>query len=503
MKYWIIFLFFGIALKAQPKYDYNWVFGSDGYSTSGTLTDTNFGGTIIDFNDKTNFNKREQRLMNINITNASISSELGELLYYTNGCSVADNTGKFIKNGDSLYLGSFNQKKWKNGNVITSGALFLPNNYNKDHILLLHTKTVEKKISSVPTIFSDELFYSIISISENKVIKKNILFASDTFASPNFHAVLHENGKDWWVLCNTTQTKGHFFKFLITNDSISLFNVQNIGATILDSSNVSGQFAFSRKGDKFAYFDAKLQLHLFDFNRENAFLSNYKQLKITDTSYIYGGVAFSPSGRFLYISNLGSIYQMDLLSSNMLESKVEVAKWDGYRINDFFPTNFGRFISGPDCKLFLNTIGSSYYMHVINHPDRKGVDCDVHQRAIKTTWMYSSTPNFPNFRAGTPYENYCDTITSTGTPILYFAPNVKVYPNPVQEMMQIEVLGLQSWRTGTFKLFDSMGRLVQAHALTADAGPLEINTLSLPKGIYAWSVYLEGFGVQSGKVIKP
>jgi hypothetical protein len=47
-----------------------------------------------------------------------------------------------------------------------------------------------------------------------------------------------------------------------------------------------------------------------------------------------------------------------------------------------------------------------------------------------------------------------------------------------------------------------MGRLVQEHQLTADSGELAINTLSLPKGIYAWSVYLEGFGVQSGKVVK-
>jgi hypothetical protein len=125
------------------------------------------------------------------------------------------------------------------------------------------------------------------------------------------------------------------------------------------------------------------------------------------------------------------------------------------------------------------------------------------QRGIKTTWYYWQTPHFPHYRTGTPYENYCDTITSTGTPILYFATDVKIYPNPVQDMMKIEVLGLQSWRTGTFRLFDSMGRLVQEHQLIADSGALEINTLSLPKGIYAWSVYLEGFGVQRGKVIKP
>ena len=69
-------------------------------------------------------------------------------------------------------------------------------------------------------------------------------------------------------------------------------------------------------------------------------------------------------------------------------------------------------------------------------------------------------------------------------------------------MMKIEVLGLQSWRKGTFRLFDSMGRLVQEHPLTADSGELAINTLSLPRGIYAWSVYLEECGVQCGKVVK-
>ncbi len=491
-------------LFGQYKYDYNWLIGS---GINAKLDTTfSFGITEFNFNNNPIYKYRGEMSLDFGTSSLFMSDSLGQLLFYSNGCEIMNTQDKIMKNGNKINPG----KTYDNNcnSIGDYGGFFaflsIPKPATPNHYLVFHNPEYRIKIGTDYEYILDGLNYSEIDMTRQnglgEVIKKGVNIFKDTLVYGNIYASKHANNQDWWIVKKKVYSNT-WYKILVTKDTIYKYSSQKIGEIDDWEGGGSGQHYFSKDGTKFATYNRTERIQVFDFDRNTGEFSNAKYLDLNDTIYS-GGCAFSPSGRFLYVTNLIKLFQFDLWATDIQASKTIIGEWDGYRINNFFPTNLNNLFHGPDCKLYISTQGSSRYLHVINRPDEKGAACDFVQRAIKTTWYYWQTPHFPHYRTGTPYENYCDTITSTGTPILYFAPNVKVYPNPVQEIMKIEVLGLQSWRTGTFRLFDSMGRLVQEHQLKADSGELAINTLSLPKGIYAWSVYLEGFGVQSGKVVK-
>lgn len=498
----ILYILFNSSFVfGQLKYDYNWILG---YSSNNI--DTNFGGTDISFKENPINPKYKWRNYSLAQTLACISDQNGDsLLFYCNGGYIINKRDTIMKGSDKLGIGSIFNGKYNSGENTIQGSIILPNPNIPNRYFVFYDRINGVKIDTIKAAVADKIFYSDIDINNdngNGEVIANKIVLEDTIAQPVFSGIRHENGKDWWLVLPKYLRK-EFITLLIKSDTIIKYPNQKIGLATSHEINATGQIVFSPNGKSMAYYSLTNHVQLFDFDRNSGQLSNFRQYFLSDSITYLGGCCFSPDNRFLYVSNLSYLYQFDLLSSDVQTSKIEVGRWDEAVDGGLFPINIGNMIMGPDCKIYITVKGSGRYLHVINHPNLKGLDCDFIQRGIQLpTWNNGTLPNFPNFRVGTPYENYCDTITSTGTPILYFAPNVKVYPNPVQEMMKIEVLGLQSWRTGTFRLFDSMGRLVQEHQLTADSGELAINTLALPKGIYAWSVYLEGFGMQSGKVVK-
>lgn len=81
-----------MSTYAQDKGDYNWLFGYDsGYGEF-------FGGSNINFNENQPIFFKEDRIMNIDVTNASISNEDGELLMYTNGVIIANAEHEIMEN---------------------------------------------------------------------------------------------------------------------------------------------------------------------------------------------------------------------------------------------------------------------------------------------------------------------------------------------------------------------------------------------------------------------
>ncbi len=487
----------------QSKFDYVWLFGQ-GVNAG---TDTTYG--IMEYNFNTRPIQKYRGEMSLDFATSSLymSDSLGQLQFYSNGCEIMNTQDKIMKNGNKINPGKRYDNNCVNGEDYGGffGFLSIPKPGTPDHYLVFHNPEYYTKLGNVYDDIYDGLNFSEIDMTKQnglgEVIKKGVNIFKDTLDDGYISACKHGNHQDWWIVKKKNYSNT-WYKILVTKDTIYKHSSQQMGKFDDYAGGGSGQYSFSKDGHQFATYNMTEQIQVFDFDRNTGEFTKVVYLDLQD-SVTLGGCAFSSSGRFLYVSNFFKLFQFDLWAADIQASKTLIGEWDGVKINNFFIPNINGIFHGPDCKLYISSSGSSRYLHVINNPDAKGAACDFVQRGIKTTWYYWQTPHFPHYRTGTPYENYCDTITSTGTPILYFAPNVKVYPNPVQDMLQIEVLGLQSWRTGTFRLFDSMGRLIQEHQLFADSGALEINTLSLPKGIYAWSVYLEGFGVQSGEVIKP
>ncbi len=83
---------------AQNKGDYVRI------SSSNTLPSPGSEGTIIDFNDGRDTISL-QLAARIDIANTSICTSDGDLLLYTNGCSIFDSTYNVIDNGDGINPG--------------------------------------------------------------------------------------------------------------------------------------------------------------------------------------------------------------------------------------------------------------------------------------------------------------------------------------------------------------------------------------------------------------
>jgi hypothetical protein len=109
-----------------------------------------------------------------------------------------------------------------------------------------------------------------------------------------------------------------------------------------------------------------------NFLSQPSFFSNkHMEIKQCYTSgFMRLPCAVYPSGQYLYLSYRKSLYQLDLLTSNISASQTTVAEWDGFA--DPFPTIFIQSQLGPDCKIYILAGGDTRYYHVIHNP---GVPC--------------------------------------------------------------------------------------------------------------------------------
>ena len=96
---------------------------------------------------------------------SSISDSTGNLLFYSNGCYIADASHQMMENGDSLnYPGEIYDNNCGNGNgyTVANGATILPHPDSSNIYYLFHVKKTFHVVS--PNNF--ELFgYPLLSVS--------------------------------------------------------------------------------------------------------------------------------------------------------------------------------------------------------------------------------------------------------------------------------------------------------------------------------------------------
>ena len=86
---------------------------------------------------------------------------------------------------------------------------------------------------------------------------------------------------------------------------------------------------FSPDGKYFVHYESRGNAHLYDFNRCTGELSYIQQLNSTTRGNL-PCVSFSPSSRFLYLTNDTIAYQFDLQAADINSSRVTVAVYDGF-----------------------------------------------------------------------------------------------------------------------------------------------------------------------------
>jgi len=431
--------------------------------------------------------------------NATMSDTDGNLIFYTNGCEIANKNHELMMNGDSLNPGEFHDFLCETGySGGPQSALVLPIPNQENEYILFHQAA---KFDPNFTIYTDKLYYSRIDMDLDDglggVIEKNSLLIEDTLRSGELTAVKHSNGMDWWLINGRLATDS-FFTFLITENTIEGPFFQEIGLPDTRSGRASGQVCFSPNGEKFVHYNKKDHLFLYDFDRSTGLLSNFEQIIVDDTIQS-GGCAFSSNSQFLYVSTGGRLFQFDVTSDDVKESQVFIDEYDGFMSP--FATTLYQMQLAPDCRIFMNSINTVDVLHVINHPNRKGLACDFQQHSFQLPYNHRrSIPHFPNYRLDTGFPT-CDSSLAVNN-VNVFVPKweeVSVFPNPTSIDLNLS-FSIVPRNDLKVRFFNLLGQEVAVFSISAGQQMVELSLIELPKGMYLLQVLEEGRLVATKKV---
>jgi len=397
-------------LHAQ-KHDNIWLLGYGGGNQS-SLNDS-FGLSILRFDNKNQISIENNQTCDLNFRggNSSMCDSVGNLLFFSNAEKIYNANYVLMTNGNNL--NGTNQRQPQG--VI---SLPFPEQSNRFMVLISEIKVFSPQLVTGIKMYKNTVKIDINDPDESEVLEKKITIIEDSIEYGQITAVKHGNGRDWWILMPESHSN-RYYTMLLRPDGLSLVDTQAVGDVFYAG---LGQAVFSPDGKKYVRANGiktttPTELYIYDFDRCTGKLSNPIHLEYENWG-LGTGCAISPNSRFLYAINASYVFQYDLQAADIAASKTLVAEWDGYVHEIHFSTTFAIAQLAPDDRIYVGTAFSTPFLHVIEHPDRKGVACQVRQRGIHLPNYNSySIPNFPNFRLGPLDGSACDNLGLDNLPL--------------------------------------------------------------------------------------
>jgi hypothetical protein len=419
-----------------------------------------WGGTKILFENNQRIITEDPRNIWFSSNFSGLSNKNDNWFIYTNGSVVCNIYHDTLINGGELSPGGNNFGSLY-GSSYNSQTVFLSFE-NSPTQYLFHTNSSICIDSGHPCFgrpISPNLFYSIINPSSSngigEVVSKNNIVVEDSLTVGKISAVRHSNGRDWWVIVRHYY-EDKFFSILVTPDSVFIPQIFTTNAT---STPYSGQVCISTDGRYYAAFSniASQQLRLYDLNRCNGMLENYRQKFITLRTA--GAVAFSPNSRFLYISSKDTLWQFDLQSTDVFASQNFIGAFDGTLDDQGYGYIFWQSWLAPDGKIYLTANAGQRKLHVINNPDLPGQLCNFQQHSIDIpTYNWPTTPTPINYNLKQEPGSPCDTLGVGLQQLKIKDLELQIFPNPSIGRFSMEYLP-QS-KSGMLYVYDMQGKEV-------------------------------------------
>ena len=300
----------------------------------------------------------------------SISSSDGQLLFYSNGEAVWDSTHTIMPNGNGLY----------GANTTSQACLALPfPNKSNQYVLL-----------TLDQIYGTHgLNYSLVDMTLNSgkgdiiSTQKNISLLPQSKVSEKLSAVLHANGRDYWIICPQAGTDS-FYAFLLDPNGINhqavMSNTQFKLAWTKGTDKI-GCLKSSPNGQYFAYTNIGLDTLVFGH-------FNHSTGKVTVSWAVYAsqcyGVEFSPNSQLLYVTLTGNNRIQQYNCSN-----TKTAFQASLKYVATVPFPYGIQL-GPDEKIYVNAL-SRDDISVFHAPDSIGNASRFQYRAIPLTSTYKDS----------------------------------------------------------------------------------------------------------------
>ncbi|MBK7971594.1 MAG: T9SS type A sorting domain-containing protein [Bacteroidetes bacterium] len=471
----ILFLLLSGANGYGQGYNHQWLLGSYNFFQDPK------GRILFDSGNYSLIN--ENRKMVFKGTQANISDVNGNLLMASNGIWIANATGDTMMNGGGLNPGGITSN-WPNGLPMTANNIFLSFSNDTNKFMLFH-HTANFDGYSYPT---NHIYLSEIDISldngKGSVTNKNQIILSDTL-NWGLAACKHANGSDWWVIITKHNTDS---TFIVNTSSTGIQYISSQKLNVPKSWYGVIQPVFSNSGNQFAYFvydssTVNSTVLLFDFNRCNGTFSNPKIIPTTFGELIWG-LAFSPSGKYIYACSSSSIFQID--TDNL--SVDTVATYDGFVSpvgTSCCATTFWNMYLAANGKIYVTSGSGVQHIHEINYPDSAGIACDVQQHAIDLGYaQLRSVPNHPNYYLGCDTTLGCPCLTTGIEEHGSHEFRFNVAPNPNSGKFKITYLLPQN-HPGQLEVFDINGRRIYEMNLPHWSTMQEVNMpKSISSGIY-------------------
>lgn len=286
----LIFLLLCIVtspLLAQKEAN-NWLFG---------------GGAGLDFNYTPVQSVTYGKTNNSNVS-ACISDKNGKLLFYTDGSNIWGANNEVMENGTDIRCYTSNGAQ---------SAIIIPKPGSENNYFLFTIDEVTTSESGT-TGATDGLFCAEIDMSANNgngavIVKNRVRYFHNYVKS--LTARLASNQKDYWLVLHASDSHNYLI-FSVTENGEGTANVTGFtGGTRF----MAGQMKFSPDGSRLAFADVSgRRVEVFDFQEvtSNGGRPGFSRV-VTINGFLSatfgpGGLEFSPSGRFLYVTDGTGMY---------------------------------------------------------------------------------------------------------------------------------------------------------------------------------------------------
>lgn len=313
---------------------------------------------------------------------SSICDYNGDLLFYTDGMNVWNKNHIIMPNGSGLSGGSSSTQS----SLIIKRPGFIDKYY-------IFTTAHEAGPNGLRYSEVDmKLGCGTGDIGSNK----DILIT--TPVCEKITAILHQNGRDFWIITRIHNTD-EFHSYLLTSLGLEMTPViSNIG-NIVTSFGWTGYLRGSNDGSKIVSVIGHTDtVQVFNFDKSTGLLSNEITLNnFSNPNYGAYGAEFSPNNNLLYVAESGPqnqnfIYQYNLLEETSLlinNTRTTIGSNSGFQT--------GALQLAYDGKIY-HTIWGKDTLAVIENPDSIGLLCTYLNNGfyLGGKYAYGGLPNRPN-----------------------------------------------------------------------------------------------------------
>lgn len=469
----IFIMILNIQGWGQNNYGNNWLFGIP--------TTSEISGTHISFGEQFLDVSSIQKEMDLEGSVAVMSNSNGELLFYSNGCYIANRNHELMINGDSIGQGFLESSFCQTGgNPLTQGIIALPAPEDTSKYFLFYTdfSTAYDNTGEYFPLAPLKLYYSLIDMNEDNgkgaVISKNQLVIADTLARSMIQAYRHDNGQDWWIVYPKSHSNC-YHTILLSAEGIDTTFLQCVG-TYWGDRDAQGQATFSPNGSFYSRANYFYGINLFHFDNSTGLFSEPLNIPFQQDTFYFSGTVFSPNSRFLYITAYSKILQFDVTADDIAASKLVIAELDTPN-NINFPTRFNQANLGSDGRIYIAGTTTHTYLHIIHSPNCEGIDADIEQYALEMPAYNSySMPNIPHYDLS-PEQDSCITVSTNSFPKEQNQKLLTIFPNPTSGSLHIK-----SEDTFDINITDLRGK--SFFYMKEINQELELDISYLPKGTY-------------------